>query len=85
MYIKKKGGGQSIFFLTLTRKRIDILPLPAYYSKHGSFQVHVHSKRKKKYGLTTVTILWKEKCHFGYGNLFKIPTDMTEGPKKFII
>lgn len=39
---------------------------------------------KKKYGLTTGTIqvlgLWEGKCLFGYGNLFKIPT---EGPKKF--
>lgn len=44
--------------------------------------VHVHSKMKKKYGLTDlVTIqvlrLWEGKCI-----LFKIPT---EGPKKFII
>lgn len=70
MYNKRKKKTK-YFFLTLTRKLKSSLSLCLTFKAWIIMYVHVHSKMKKKYGLTDlVTIqvlrLWEGKCHFGY-------------------
>lgn len=86
MYNKRKKKTK-YFFLTLTRKLKSSLSLCLTFKAWIIMYVHVHSKMKRKYGLTDlVTIqvlrLWEGKCHFGYVFSLKF---LQRDPKKFII
>lgn len=86
MYNKRKKKTK-YFFLTLTRKLKSSLSLCLTFKAWIIMYVYVHSKMKKKYGLTDlVTIqvlrLWEGKCHFG--NVFSLKF-LQRDPKKFII